>query len=485
MPLKKLSFLLFLFLLCFFNSLVQVLAQKRPVFRASGTHFSDEVKAFFSTSLTQIAAYNDSTSRGIIDVPVKVHLVAQSDGQGALSLNEVREAFAKLNAAFIPAHIRFVVLDDFGRILNDKLYKMQREHEQELVKTYDQKGVINVYVVHTIESEEGGCCGYTYPPMTKEGKDRLFITQRCFKGEAAFIRQMGHYFGLYPTHGPDADKRSGELADGRNCETEGDQICDTPADPQLNNQNVNERCLYTGSLLDAQGKYYRPLTNNYMSDNARAGCVNAFTRQQYRRLAWTAENLRTYLSFPKTGYSSKELRSLQTRNGMASNLEFKVNSLAPNLHLNTNLYQVHSKVFTGDLWKISMDNPNKIHIYVFEGDSSRQIQLLYPKPQDPKFNQAFTLPLEGEGWTFEQAGKRQLCVLFSRQALNAQSILKKLNEPELKKLSLQERVYRLYDHDILPSRDVSYDKAKLAFSSVALGDAYIVPVLLEVEVLER
>jgi hypothetical protein len=456
-------------------------AQKAGGYKSSGTVFTEEVKAFFLGKLDRIAAYDDSTSRGMVDVPVKIHIVCKSDGTGGVTLPEIKESMSALNEHFSKAYLRFVLLDDYSRILNDDFYKMKQENEEALVKGYEQKNVINLYIVSAISHSRGSCCGYTYPPGMKGGKDRIFITQRCFKGVLSLVRQFGHYYGLYPTQGVE-EKRTGELVEGSNCQTEGDQICDTPADPGLNGQNVNERCVYTGSFQDGNGKYYRPPVTNFMSDNPRPECVNQFTRQQYRRLMWTASEVRNYLVFPKTGFTNKELKNMQEKNGLESQVGFMVNSQKSSFYLNKNLYQMTSKTSAGDLWKVSITNPKKLHIYVFEGDTLRQTILRYPQAKEAQFGKDFSLPLQGEGFSLEaNAAPKQICILFSKRPLNADQNLKKLNAEEMNKWPLQRRIYRLYDQEILPSRDISYDAEQLKFSAVALGDAYIVPIFIEIK----
>ena len=84
---------------------------------------------------------------------------------------------------------------------------------------------------------------------------------------------MGHYFGLYHTHQTSFGK---ELVDGSNCETAGDLICDTPADPNLLS---NRSCVYEGSVVDENGAVYQPDVTNYMS-YTRHFCRSSFSEQQ-------------------------------------------------------------------------------------------------------------------------------------------------------------------------------------------------------------
>lgn len=69
-----------------------------------------------------------------------------------------------------------------------------------------------------------------------------------------------------------------EALDGSNCQTCGDEICDTPADPNLANRTLD---ILSCSYMDNDG--YAPLTNNFMS-YTRASCANSFTSGQGQRM---------------------------------------------------------------------------------------------------------------------------------------------------------------------------------------------------------
>jgi hypothetical protein len=101
--------------------------------------------------------------------------------------------------------------------------------------------------------------------------------------------EFGHYFGL-----PHTFEGSGaELANGSNCTTAGDLICDTPSDPYVDgddpNSYVDGNCKFISMKKDANGQYYDPMVGNIMSYYSDA-CVCGFTHDQYMKMA------KTYLS---------------------------------------------------------------------------------------------------------------------------------------------------------------------------------------------
>ena len=69
--------------------------------------------------------------------------------------------------------------------------------------------------------------------------------------------------GLYHTH--QTSRFGYELVSGSNCDTAGDLICDTPADPGLSSSNVDTTCKYKGTSRDPDGNTYNPDTRNVMS----------------------------------------------------------------------------------------------------------------------------------------------------------------------------------------------------------------------------
>ena len=100
---------------------------------------------------------------------------------------------------------------------------------------------------------------------------------------------MGHYFGLPHTF---STSDGNELVDGSNCSTAGDGICDTPADPFVDGDDVSSYIngddvfYYMGK--DINGEYYSPLIGNYMSYYSGYRCE--FTDGQYKKMVESYNN---------------------------------------------------------------------------------------------------------------------------------------------------------------------------------------------------
>jgi hypothetical protein len=87
-------------------------------------------------------------------------------------------------------------------------------------------------------------------------------------------------------------------ANGSGCNLNGDQICDTPADPMLIGL-VNGECEYVGGVTDPNGDPYSPLTNNIMS-YAPPSCRQELTQMQLNRVLFSAMYERNYLESADT-----------------------------------------------------------------------------------------------------------------------------------------------------------------------------------------
>lgn len=448
--------------------------------RPSGTTVSDETKNFMRIHQEGIQQFDDSTSRGITEFPIKVHIVSKSDGSSGVSIAQVQETINHLNTVFLKAYIRFIPLEDYNYIKSDEMFKIPLEKEEELCKLYDVRNVINLYIVHTIKSDRNTFDGFTHMPG-KIPIDRMFIRQKSLDDKVTIVRQMAHYFSLYPTSGPDIGMRSEERVDGRNCLTTGDEICDTPADPGLNIQIVDGRCEFIGNQQDAESKFYRPLTNNIMCDNPRTECLTKLTPQQYRRIMYTAMYIRNYLTFPiQEGVDKKYLKSLEEKYGQKGNVNIKLNGTEAPLVLIKNLYKVQGKYAKGNTVDLEVTNFRKGYIYVFEGDDHRGMRLLYPNETDKQFfkdeKASFKVP------TFnidDKPGANYICVVFSKKQLNGITFLKEINT-ESQEQTLFQRFYSAHGSKIVSDKDMELNNSKIDFKAIST-ERYLVSIFIEFE----
>lgn len=251
----------------------------------------------------------DMESRSVTDVPemlgfpVAIHVVSQN-GRINIPRRRIADGMAQLNATYAKIYLKFnlVVLDSIraNTRLEDLYYGIWNTETDVFFDKYNMKNVINVYLLDN--AEDGSYLnGFTYPLdlELKQGRNRdlLCIGMRTVDNGKTLIHEMGHFFTLLHTFNVDGcggGCPTEELADGSNCSTTGDLICDTPADPADVNYIDVRTCRYYGNIKDQKGVPYRPMINNYMSYYD-ACCEYQFTTMQYAVMRKIAQNYRHYL----------------------------------------------------------------------------------------------------------------------------------------------------------------------------------------------
>lgn len=219
---------------------------------------------------------------------VRVFIVSNGDGKLAINEDQIQTAISQLNKDFSPIKLGFEICN-ITYLNSDKLYSYDIA-EEPLLSHYLQPNIINLFFVHDIVlSEPGNACGYTYYPIHK--KDFIVLKGECCINNSTLSHEMGHYLGLYHTH----EKGFGEeLVDESNCYKTGDLLCDTPADPGLNGNLIDEDCNWKGILFDSKKQLYKPDLQNYMS-YGRNECRKKFTKDQYNKMLEMYCNFKVHL----------------------------------------------------------------------------------------------------------------------------------------------------------------------------------------------
>ena len=232
--------------------------------------------------------YINQTNRTI---SITVHIAEDSLGATGYSLANLDAAIDKLNVDFSPIGVSFEVCEvrNMENFQFDNFDK--QEHEDNMIAMYYQVNTINIYLTRVVVRNGQQVGGYAYFPG---GPDVIIIDKDYMNQDFdVAVHEMGHFFGLYHTFETD---NGVELVDGSNCETSGDLVCDTEADPNEDADNEDyPDCNYNGSpVLDSNGDFYVPPTNNYMSSYSE-DCTCRFTPQQYNRMLEQFQQLRSYL----------------------------------------------------------------------------------------------------------------------------------------------------------------------------------------------
>ncbi|MDO7173810.1 T9SS type A sorting domain-containing protein [Mariniflexile sp. AS56] len=295
--------LAYLFLLISLSWSANLFAQNETA--SCGTTVSQQSLEFYNSIKPQLKKYEQAfmqkqlaknPSHTILNnsIPIKAHVIRSSKGTGGICEADLNTAINNLNSMYADAYMEFFLCDGINYIDEDSLCHLKKGDEKTLVESNNVAGLINIYFADSIENEKDeSICGYA----DNEGRnDVIVVKNSCVTNDSTLAHEIGHFFSLAHTHGAD-DALTTELVDGSNCDTNGDGICDTPADPKLTTKNVNNFCQYTGTETDANGDAYTPDTSNIMS-YSRKGCRSHFSQQQLARMYAYYLTVKNYLACP-------------------------------------------------------------------------------------------------------------------------------------------------------------------------------------------
>lgn len=228
---------------------------------------------------------------------VLVHVTVDSANRKPIvSDSIILETFEKVSGFFEPIGVSFTVCE-IRVIENNYTYSVIKKNPISVERVFDKMDKlftlprrINVYLCQFIDSYD---CGHAiFEGIGSESDANIWVAKdNCMDPLAENIaHQMGHIFGLHDTN---QNGEELELVDGSNCETHGDLICDTPADPfghiedfefVSSDPNLNPYyidCEFILKEKDPNGDFYQPDMGNIMSPYP---CKCTFTKQQYEKM---------------------------------------------------------------------------------------------------------------------------------------------------------------------------------------------------------
>ncbi|WP_460983789.1 GEVED domain-containing protein [Spirosoma fluminis] len=224
-------------------------------------------------------------------VPIRPHIIRRSNGTDGMALDKLNTIIAIANSYYLQngSGIQFYfcgTTPDY--INNDALFNSFPAFNESSINGRDAANALNQYYVNAFDTNTLG--GYAYfPSADTRQSTRSFILNgdEADLGNRLIPHELGHSFGLLHTFGSTNNNK--ELVTrgvGANCTTEGDELCDTPADPYgLPNATttISNGCeVYNGTAVDAQGNPYMPSMTNIMSYYF--PCTHDFTPGQYSRM---------------------------------------------------------------------------------------------------------------------------------------------------------------------------------------------------------
>ncbi|MVM36011.1 hypothetical protein GO755_38715, partial [Spirosoma sp. HMF4905] len=264
----------------------------------------------------QIKRARGEAISGITYVPIRPHILRQSDGSGGYSLSSINNIIAITNSYHMQngSGIQYYFAGtSFDYVDNTTWYTNYTSSiESSVASGHDVSNALNQYYVN--HSSEGWG-GYAYYPANAQYSTRSFILVGAPETELDLAHrvvphELGHTFNLIHTFGNNnGSGTTSELVTrgaGANCTIAGDLLCDTPADPYgmsgNSTININGCPTYNGTAVDATGVPFNPSITNLMSYYF--PCIHDFTAGQYDRmqggLALRQSHTAYSLTYPST-----------------------------------------------------------------------------------------------------------------------------------------------------------------------------------------
>lgn len=226
---------------------------------------------------------------------IVAHIVRDSFGEPNILEDDILAAIIGLNDAFEPICIDFEVCE--FRFIDNFQYDFIRETNfdnndwDEMQNQFNIDRRINMYFVTGFNFMDLRCGFSTFSGITQIDTGGVVIQKDCLEpGSQTIAHNVGHYFGLYRTF----EGTPGELVDGSNALIAGDSIADTPADPYIITDPIEdyidvENCRFIDTGQDANQEYFAPHVGNIMSYYPDP-CRCSFSHEQYLKMANTFLN---------------------------------------------------------------------------------------------------------------------------------------------------------------------------------------------------
>jgi hypothetical protein len=229
---------------------------------------------------------------GTTCVPIAIHDVLDGSNGGAVNRLALNRAIANLNHYFLDAGIEFYVCS-ISTLNSAVFFDHDKTTEQALLLStkLPATNAMNLYLVNSVNTSSGLVAGYAAYPYNSVNSTVSVIDKGVldFYPNGTVVHEYGHHFNLFHTHEGTSNGNADPAAENvprsginANCNTKGDELCDTPADPE-GTYDFNS-CTYTGITTDINGVPYAPDIDNIMSYYPDE-CGGKFTSNQLSRMA--------------------------------------------------------------------------------------------------------------------------------------------------------------------------------------------------------
>ncbi len=302
----------------------------------------------FLDSVLEKSGYSPDSEKILYRIPVQFYVHRTKRGTGGATYAEIKEKINYLNYyhSVNKTGIRFYLQPEIIYIDRNKFYKVNYVRQTTKVsRKKKNKGSINVHLVHTLAVYRFGKAKHSFYGVHNKMTGGIIV--RNSTATATLSHEIGHYLGLAHPHKyykrgkrkQEPVSRTRKRGNHLLCETNGDKLADTPAQPDLTGL-TDKNCEYTGVKRDNWGDFYKPRTDNIMSYGKYRECRTQFTKGQKAVMLYT-------LSKNKYGkYWSTNYRGAQ-------NYTFDVQEPDDNIDMASEIYfntpQLHTfhKIFNG------------------------------------------------------------------------------------------------------------------------------------------
>ena len=105
---------------------------------------------------------HSKSSTAITNVPVKIHIVTDSDGSTNITESQILDEINEANSFLANSFLEITVCDETNYIADNNLYLFDISDDQGLLYSNNQSNILNIYFVESIN--DGDVAGYTYLP---------------------------------------------------------------------------------------------------------------------------------------------------------------------------------------------------------------------------------------------------------------------------------------------------------------------------------
>ena len=273
---------------------------------------------------------NKSKSRSSANpdtIPVQLYMFTKTDGSERGDPQVIIDLLAQSNEYFRGAGFIFNICEQDIEFVNDDYffeYNVDQKGDS-LRRTYNKADALELYVVNTVAFDDGDTVAGIGSGISLTGG--YTVCDYNSIGVGVLTHELGHCMHLAHTHGkfnsnpnecegirndtgfddlvvckgavrydnrPDIDENNDGISD---CLQTGDNVCDTPAEPQLGmsdmvdlvrDVNGEYTCTYIGTVRDPYGDVYKPELGNFM---AYGRCREThFSNGQLAKMRYALEN---------------------------------------------------------------------------------------------------------------------------------------------------------------------------------------------------